>query len=155
MCNSLSKSTATSFTANGLIEIVTTKTVEKPSEYINLRALGSTSVSSLKASDPFMYYSIPTLKNAAMLSKEVDLSSCQVRGLLEHSSMDINRSDEESSPLVRRTRISTECHPGLIFQQYNMDDDDETDDEDDSDDFYDFLAAEVAVKQQTFPAASA
>ena len=73
--------------------------------------------------------------------------------------MDINRSDEESSPLVRRTRISTECHPGLIFQQYNMDDDDddddETDDEDDSDDFYDFLATEVAVKQQTFTAASA
>jgi hypothetical protein len=48
---------------------------EKPVKQINL---DSSDVASLKTKDPFMYYSIPGVRMASMLDKEIDWSTFDV-----------------------------------------------------------------------------
>jgi hypothetical protein len=54
-----------------------------------------------------MYYSIPALKSAALLNKEVDVS------MLKRDTS--NREFERK--VTRKTRVSMECHADLILEQ--------------------------------------
>jgi hypothetical protein len=132
MSNSQSQS-ATSSLANGTITVIATN-FEKQTEHVDLRALRSFSAPSLKACDPFTYYSIPMLKNAAVLNKEDDVASFQV-------------GNSVTGTVTRKTAISAECHPDLIFMNHT--------DEDDDTEEYDFLSAAVEAKRNTMAASSA
>ncbi|KAL3779987.1 hypothetical protein HJC23_007086 [Cyclotella cryptica] len=92
---------------------------EKPSKQVNLEELNSSSVAALKTKDPFMYYSIPAMKKAAVLQTEVDLSSFDTsRNFSIPPRKKQNQAgDNERVPLTitRESRISFECHAGLLL----------------------------------------
>jgi hypothetical protein len=78
---------------------------EKRSKTADLRDINSSStLAALKTTDPFMYHSIPACRNAALHSKEVDVS------VLRHGNRSIKRK------VTRQTRISMECHADVIME---------------------------------------
>jgi len=110
---------------------------------LDLRDISSSDLASLKEDDPFMYYSIPAVRNTAWNSDHADMPSLHNPDL----------SPRESSIYERKSRISFESwnlpstsniavnetdgyfipSPGGEFFDFNMDDDE--DDEDPIDDF--------------------
>jgi hypothetical protein len=120
---------------------------------VDTRDLSSSAAASLKTSDPFMFYSIPQLRKAALLNKgSDDLPQHVPANLSGSSSMDTAAADGNGSCLVKRqTRVSTECHADLFFEDFLglHDNQGETDCEDDSDDDDEeeaFLMAILAAK---------
>lgn len=96
-----------------------------------------------------MYYSIPTLRRAALLHKDCDATTSQVQASSGQSSKDTDDATHGDLYIVKRqSRVSTECHPDCVFREYfesNVNGDD-TDCKDDSDDEEDFLMAVIAAK---------
>jgi len=74
---------------------------EKPKKIIDTTDLNVEDMESLKKSDPFLYFSIPAVRRAAVHNKEVDLSSLR---------------DSQASRVERRSRISFECHTDLLLE---------------------------------------
>ncbi|KAL7484897.1 hypothetical protein ACHAW6_010516 [Cyclotella cf. meneghiniana] len=92
--------------------------VERADAQIEVTNLNSSDISSLKANDPFMYYSIPAARNAAMKGKEVDPSLLHADGPSSTSSSTRTGKAPKISFKVRRERrVSTECHPDLLLDQ--------------------------------------
>ncbi len=91
----------------------------------------STELAALKAIDPFLYYSIPPLRHAALHSKEVNASVLR-RDKIDRSSV---------RKVTRQTKVSAECHVDLLMEHFLDEwcllDDDEVMDNDD--DLYDYL----------------
>jgi len=116
---------------------------EKVPRHLDIRNISSSDLALLKEDDPFMYYSIPAVRNATRQGEHVDLQKFQ----------DSDFSSTDSSIYERKSRISFEswnlpspsnvsvddtygCYiPSLggAFFDFNMDDDEE--DEDPIDDF--------------------
>lgn len=134
------------FTNTVLCETIFEK---ESSKQVNTRDLSPSAAAALKASDAFMYYSVPTLRRAALLNKDSDVNF-QVHASSGSSSMDVDDGhDGETSVVKRQTRVSTECHPDFMFEEYysGLGNGDDTDCEEDSDDEEeDFLMAVVAAK---------
>ncbi|KAL7481234.1 hypothetical protein ACHAW6_006909 [Cyclotella cf. meneghiniana] len=80
-------------------QIVPTFPVETAPQHMDVSDLTSSNLASLKRNDPFMYYSIPSAKNAAL-----------------HCEKSKRNSSTELS-VTRQRRISTECHPDLLLEK--------------------------------------
>lgn len=68
---------------------------------IDISNLSAEDLQALKKEDPFLYYSIPSVRRAAFHLEEPDLSRSRL---------------EESATVVKRcTRVSFECHTDLLM----------------------------------------
>ena len=112
MCNARSstpfnKKNASSASSRSESEVLT-KTAPvcacapEPTE-IDISNLSAEDLQSLKQEDPFLYYSIPSVRRAALHFAQPELSG--------------SRCLEESTTVVkRRTRVSFECHSDLLME---------------------------------------
>lgn len=123
MCNPAesSKPALASSTPMNSTSFVHCETIfEKPTKQLNLKALNSSDVAALKKKDPFMYYSIPTLKRAAVLQTGFDLSSFDASTTLSRPPFKKREEadDDELVPHIvsRKCRISFECHTYLLLE---------------------------------------
>jgi hypothetical protein len=108
------------------------KNVEKTNQ-INMKDLTTKDdLATLKKNDPFMYYSIPAVRDAAYLLEEVDLSNFEKSSIRRNCISCPSRMQTEgissTRTVERRTCISFECHADLLMADF-LDDDDEEDDE--------------------------
>jgi hypothetical protein len=129
--------------------IVCATVFEKTStKQVDTRRLSSSGAASLKAQDPFMYYSVPTLRRASYL--KMDLPTFQAAASAGPADMetDDSSSNQGSTVVRRQSRVSTECHPDYLFTDfYTNDNGDDTDIEDeDSDAEEDFLMAIIEAR---------
>ncbi|KAL7486340.1 hypothetical protein ACHAW6_011934, partial [Cyclotella cf. meneghiniana] len=89
-------------------QIVPTFPAETAPQHMDVSDLTSSDLASLKRNDPFMYYSIPSAKNAALHCEDysmfVDLEKSKRNSLTEVS-------------VTRQRRISTECHPDILMEK--------------------------------------
>jgi len=76
---------------------------EPAPKQLDVSSLTSTSLASLKTEDPFMYNSIPAVKEAKMHGREEDASA-------------ILSSESKPSTVTRQRRHATECHPDVFLQ---------------------------------------
>ncbi len=120
MCNARSstpfnKKNASSASSRSESEVLT-KTAPvcacapEPTE-IDISNLSAEDLQSLKQEDPFLYYSIPSVRREALHFAQPELSA--------------SRCAEESTTVVkRRTRVSFECHSDLLMgdleEKYNQ-----------------------------------
>ncbi len=81
---------------------------------IDIDTLSTEDLQSLKQDDPFLYYSIPTVRRAAFSLEEPDVSLTSLEG---------------STAVKRRTRVSYECHADLLMDDLLEDLEDEECDE--------------------------
>ena len=125
MCNPIESSEPmlTSSVLRSPTRFVPCETIfEKPTKQLNLEELNSSDVAALKTMDPFMYYSIPALKEAALLQTEFDLSSFDSSS---NSCRPTCRKSEEACEnervphiVSRKCRISFECHAYLLLEDH-------------------------------------
>ena len=82
--------------------MVPTKLMEnKPKKTVDIKNITSLDdLNSIQKQDPFMYYSIPEVRSAKVLMRDIDMSNLSPR----------------SQKVSRRTCISFECHPDLLFE---------------------------------------
>ena len=64
----------------------------------------------MKKDDPFMYYSIPAVRNARLQDKEMVLPSSSAPKMA-------NDAKENKSMTTRKTCISFECHPDILIEE--------------------------------------
>ena len=105
-------------------EVMTVKTVFEPPKHktIGLKNMSDKDLKSLKMQDPFSYYSIPGVRSASLLGKDIDtsdLGTCRIKGT---SSCPARLQTEQSktqslTTVTRSTRISFECHPDLLLEE--------------------------------------
>jgi hypothetical protein len=81
---------------------------EERSRSLDLSSLSSTALAKLKDEDPFMYYSIPTVRLAELSGNAVDAASLAGQA-------------DTSVSISRQARISFECHPDLLLQDLTDD----------------------------------
>jgi len=101
---------------------VTMKISPKLNDAIDVKHISMLDLSTMKMHDSFMYYSIPEVRRAKML--EEDVETAQV--------------DAQPRSVVRKSRISFECHPDLLLEEVG-----DSDSDDDCDDPLDVLLANL------------
>ncbi len=101
-----------------------TSTDEAPKRVIDTRNLSEEDLEALKKQDPFLYYSIPTVRNAVVRR----CSAAHVTTTQRNPDPEPARSRRascpsrvESSMVERKSCISFECHTDLLLEDY-MDD---------------------------------
>eukprot|EP00986_Skeletonema_menzelii_P007328 scaffold2854_cov140-Skeletonema_menzelii.AAC.4 len=82
-------------------------TVQKKKVIIDTRKLTKDDLKRLKKQDPFLYFSIPTVRTAALLNRDVDLKALQGG---QHSG------PTPATTVERRSCISFECHTDLLLE---------------------------------------
>ena len=92
---------------------------EKPKKEVDLGSISLDDLESLKKTDPFMYYSIPQVKRATVLMRNIDMSS-----LLGPPARAAHQGEapEVSQKVSRSTRHSFECHPDFFLGDLLWDD---------------------------------
>ena len=95
---------------------------------IDASTLSQEDLRSLQKSDPFLYYSIPSIRHSSYLfgkGDDVDTIRRSSLPIMQHNHLDQHTSSQvlaqeqakRRESIVRRTsRISTEAHPGLIYE---------------------------------------
>ncbi len=132
--------------------IVPTFPAETAPQHMDVSNLTSIDLASLKRSDPFMYYSIPGAKNAALHCKDVSMTD--LPSDRNDSEMILKRNVSTKSSVPRKRRISVECHPDVLLEEMFTDTNftsslkDLDSCSDDSDDLYDFLLSLDETSQQ-------
>mmetsp|Transcript_4133 Transcript_4133/g.7193 ORF Transcript_4133/g.7193 Transcript_4133/m.7193 type:complete len:173 (+) Transcript_4133:66-584(+) len=76
---------------------------ERPRKVIDTKNLNEQDLKNLKSSDPFLYYSIPFVRDAEVVNKEFQIP------IQDGSQPSTNTKVE------RKSRISYECHPDLLL----------------------------------------
>jgi hypothetical protein len=128
---------------------------------IDISSLTAQDLCKLKTEDPFLYYSIPSIRRKSYLcdeSNDVDAikSSTSRRSSLpadfrsrqDALYQDVHEDTRRRESIVRRTsRLSKEAHPLLIFEEMMLHellelDDDDSDDDDDMDDAFEHWLTE-------------
>ena len=97
---------------------VPTKLMEKkPKRGVDLKNItGPDDLKSIQKQDPFMYYSIPGVREATVLMRDIDtyiLLGGAPQGVQEQSAQEL--APPKSQRVRRTTRLSFECHPDLIL----------------------------------------
>ncbi|KAL3777235.1 hypothetical protein ACHAW5_010551 [Stephanodiscus triporus] len=117
------------------------------SKEIDINALSEEDLRRLKTDDPFLYYSIPSIRRKSYLCDDGDdrdammrvTSSSSRRSSLPFDFMqnqdalykDVPEDASRRESIVRRTsRLSTEAHPTLIFEEMMLQELQELDDDD-------------------------
>lgn len=99
-----------------VILVPTSKTYTTAKKRINTTNLRSSDLESLKKNDPFLYYSIPGVRDAECFHSDVGPSS--IGSARRRNRINIQGHKEDpSSQVTRQTRISVECHSGLIMME--------------------------------------
>ena len=98
---------------------------EIPQDKIDISKLNEDELKKLKTQDPFLYYSIPGVRAATIQSnRSVDMSSLH-GGIIPRRASCPSRIESTPTKVERRSSISFECHPDLLLE--NLEDDDELD----------------------------
>ena len=91
--------------------------IAKPKiKQVDVRNLSEKDAKSLHQQDPFMYYSIPGLRQATILLRDIDHSNVET---LRHGYAVLQVNNAQQRPgttetiIPRRSRISFECHPDV------------------------------------------
>ncbi|KAL3776282.1 hypothetical protein HJC23_003152 [Cyclotella cryptica] len=98
---------------------VPTFPVKAPPREMDVEDLTNSDVAALKKSDPFMYYSIPSLRSATLRGEDVNESAVlnlMPRRGSKRSETESQRDVASKRTVSRRTRISAECHPDLLME---------------------------------------
>ena len=97
----------------------------KKAKVIDTAHLKEEDLKALKKEDPFLYYSIPGVRAATIQSnRSVDMSSLH-GGVIHRRASCPSRIESTPTKVERRSSISFECHPDLLLE--NLEDDDELD----------------------------
>lgn len=116
----------------------TIPTKDEPSaqkKIVDTRNLTEDDLKRLKKEDPFLYFSIPAVRTATLLNRDVEMSSlkngrCSRRASCPSPSRQ-TKSSTVTTKVERRSCISFECHTDLIVEEIfdfdEMADDDELD----------------------------
>ena len=80
----------------------------EPTE-IDIGNLSTEGLQALKQEDPFLYYSIPVVRRAALSFEEPDMSR-------------ISSNETTTTTVKRRTRVSFECHSDLLVMDDLLED---------------------------------
>ena len=90
---------------------------------IDTRSLKGEDLKTLKKQDPFLYFSIPAVRTAALLNRDVDMSSLQSfqsrcsRGRMGGASCPSwIEYTPNTTKVERRSCISFECYPDLLLE---------------------------------------
>ena len=94
--------------------MVPTKLMEnKPKKTVDIKNITSLDdLNSIQKQDPFMYYSIPEVRSARVLMRDIDMSNLLGGGGRAVQELAPPRSQKVS----RSTRLSFECHPDLLLE---------------------------------------
>ncbi|KAL7475051.1 hypothetical protein ACHAW6_000984 [Cyclotella cf. meneghiniana] len=98
--------------------IVPTFPNETAAQQLNIIDLTSSDLVALKRNDPFMYYSILSVKNAALNYKDVNASLLNVP-LNQYSTCSEIKSKENASTkciVTRQRKLLVECHPNVFTE---------------------------------------
>ncbi len=105
-----------------------------PKEVDVKKFISAQDLNSLKKRDPFLYYSIPDVREATIRlageGEDVDMHQVALEGLMRHSFPTSIKTSCESEPVAkvkRRTRLSFECHADLILADLLLELDERTD----------------------------
>lgn len=131
--------------------IVPTFPAETAPQHMDVSDLTSSDLASLKRNDPFMYYSIPLVKNAALHCKDVSMTDEMPN--MKCSELNSTRNLSTKVSVMRQRRISMECHPDLLMEEMftgdNLTSLHQGDSySDDADGLYDFLLSLDETLQQ-------
>ena len=74
-------------------------------------SISAQDLKSLKKQDPFLYYSIPGVRDATVLLEHADTDMHQVA----QSGLQTSGTSEPVAKVQRDTRLSFECHPDLLL----------------------------------------
>lgn len=110
---------------------VKTKVFEPKPKSINLTNI---SLKSIRKQDPFTYYSIPGIRSAKILGKEIDTSNLVTCRLARSCTTIPARTQSlqvkaQPHTVTRSTRISFECYPDLLLLEELNNEDSEYDQE--------------------------
>ena len=98
-----SSSSSSSSSRYETVQTATAPCAPEPIE-IDIGNLSTEDLQSLKQDDPFLYYSIPAVRRAALNLEEPDVSA-------------LSSSGESTTITVKRcTRVSFECHTDLLME---------------------------------------
>jgi hypothetical protein len=98
--------------------MVPTFPIEIAPQRLNTTDLTSSDLAALKRNDPFMYYSIPSVKNVDLHCKDVNAPLLNVTSS-RHSNCSEIKSKENASTkclVTRQRRLSVECHPNFLME---------------------------------------
>jgi hypothetical protein len=112
MCNSIKPKPPTQYSMIAGSIKVKTVSERPPAKQVNIKDLDSSKVASRKMSDPFLYYYIPTISQAAMLNQDVDIATFDKSS---HFSKNQEPSEEKATVITRKSRLSFECYHDLHF----------------------------------------
>lgn len=94
-----------------------------PAKQVNIKDLDSSKVALLKISDPFLYYSIPSVSQAAMLNQDADTTNfAREDDKSSHLSkkQKPTESEEKSCIITRKSRLSFERYHDLLHFDSSM-----------------------------------
>ena len=98
---------------------------EKPKTEINIKDISADDLKSLKQKDPFLYYSIPGVRSAKLLLKDVDLSnlgapimsrSCVPCPSRMQTTSRGKAAQQEQTVVTHTSRITFECYPDVLLE---------------------------------------
>ncbi|KAL3804661.1 hypothetical protein HJC23_008476 [Cyclotella cryptica] len=89
---------------------------EKPQKELSVKELTSSDLAALKKNDPFMYYSIPSIRKAALHFKKIDVITLTTPASDQTPTKCTDRSSE--SRITRQSRLSFDCHTDLLLEDF-------------------------------------
>lgn len=103
---------------------------EKPKpKQIDLRTVSANDLKSIEKQDTFLYYSIPGVRSAKVLGRDIDTSDLATSKIPRDRGFKAEQDKaSQSQTVTRRSCISFECHPDLLLE--DLLDDDASSDED-------------------------
>lgn len=99
-----------------------------PTEVEVNKSLSAQDLQSLKEQDPFLYYSIPGVRDATVRLENVDMHQIAQNGLRRGcqscpASIRTTATSEHVAKVKRCTRVSFECHTDLLLDLDDLSDD--------------------------------
>ena len=113
----------------------TRRSIEKKTEKVDLKNLSTSDLKSLKKNDPFMYYSIPSVRDASFFLEDIDIANIDKQSIRHNctpcpSGIKTIKSMSSEQSISRKSRISFECHIDLLMQGYFDEESEEEEDDD-------------------------
>ena len=134
---------------NGQVgEVIRAKIETQPPEpkTLALKTVSIDDLKTIKKKDPFLYYSIPGVRSAELLGKEVDtanLGTCKIRSCPSSLFTKSRRVYQPVRTVTRGKRISFECHQDLLFGDLPIEEGNEDDYFEEDDDVLDIMLEQV------------
>jgi hypothetical protein len=110
------KPTAEADTMNMNSFTISTKGEPIQQKVIDTRNLTEEDLKTLRKQDPFLYFSIPAVRTATLLNRDVDIASLQGGQCSRRASCPSRIESTPPTKVERRTCISFECHTDLLLE---------------------------------------